>query len=131
MERSSAPHQHQPASQLALVISLALSSRRRRRAWVDARYARVPLREKDAGTKLEVLYAAYAMCAPAVHAKVLGRNTFAKMLNAVFPNVGPHRNKESTVTSMYLLRCEKKKGVFTLLKKTKGPRVPGTTGPAR
>ena len=49
------------------------------RAWVDARYVHVPLREKDGGTKLTVLYAAYAASSPPVHAKVLGRNTFAKM----------------------------------------------------
>jgi hypothetical protein len=40
------------------------------RAWVDARYTRVPLREKDTGTKLTVLYAAYTLAAPQVHARV-------------------------------------------------------------
>jgi hypothetical protein len=33
----------------------------------------VPLREKDTGTKLEALYAAYAAASPPVHAKVLGQ----------------------------------------------------------
>ncbi len=74
------------------------------RAWVDARYTRVPLREKDSGTKLEVLYAAYTLAAPPVHAKVLGKILFGKMLNAVFPNIGPHRNTTNTVCSIYLVR---------------------------
>ncbi len=45
-----------------------------------------------------------AACAPPVHAKVLGRNTFAKMLGAAYPNVGPHRNSANTVSGLYLLR---------------------------
>ena len=49
----------------------------------------MPLRENDSGTKLEALYATYASCAPPVHTKVLGRNTFAQMLNAVYTNIGP------------------------------------------
>jgi hypothetical protein len=44
----------------------------------------VPLREKDAGTKLERLYAAYITMAPPVHTKALGKTPFGKMLNAVF-----------------------------------------------
>ena len=74
------------------------------RAWVEEHYTHVPLREKDTGTKLEALYSAYATMVPSVHAKALGRNKFAAMLNSVYPNVGPHRNKENTVTSLYLLR---------------------------
>ena len=75
----------------------------RLREWVEERFTHVPLREKNNGTKLEVLYAAYTLTAPPVHAKLLGMNTFAKMLDAVFPNVGPHRDP---VTGMlvYLLR---------------------------
>jgi hypothetical protein len=38
-------------------------------------YAHVPLREKDAGTKLD---APYTTTAPHVHTKVLGRGTFAQ-----------------------------------------------------
>jgi hypothetical protein len=74
------------------------------RAWVEEHYSRMPLREKDNGTKLEALYASYTAEVPAVHQKALGRNKFAAMLNAVYPNIGPHRNKENTVTSLYLLR---------------------------
>ena len=74
------------------------------RAWVDESYTHVPLREKDTGTKLEVLYAAYTLAAPPVHAKVLGKILFGKMLNAVFPNIGPHKNSTHTATGFYLLR---------------------------
>jgi hypothetical protein len=35
---------------------------------------------------------------------MLGRNTFAKMLNTVYPNVGPHNNTTNTVSGIYLLR---------------------------
>jgi hypothetical protein len=73
------------------------------RTWVEDNYAHVPLREKDTGTKLEVLYAAYTLAAPPVHAKVLGKILFGKMLNAVFPHVGPHKNTASSA-SLYLLR---------------------------
>ena len=74
------------------------------REWVEANYTRISLREKDNGTKLEALYSAYASAAPPVHARLLGKILFAKMLNAVFPNVGPHRNGACTVSGLYLLR---------------------------
>jgi hypothetical protein len=75
------------------------------REWVEARYTHLPLREKDSGTKLEDLYAAYAASSPPVHIRMLGRNKFAKRCSAPSsPPIGPHRNKENTVTSMYLLR---------------------------
>ena len=73
------------------------------RAWVENNFTHVPLREKDTGTKLEVLYAAYMTCVPPVHAKVLGRNKFAQMLSSVYAHIGPHKNKTSTVF-LYLLR---------------------------
>jgi hypothetical protein len=73
------------------------------RTWVEESYTHVPLREKDSGTKLEALYAAYTTAVPPVHSKMLGRNTFAKTLNAVYPNIGPHRNTTNT-GCMYLLR---------------------------
>ena len=73
------------------------------RAWVEEHYTHVPLREKDTGAKLEALYAAYTTAAPPVHTKQLGRNTFAKMLNEVYPNIGPHRNTNSSAW-VYLLR---------------------------
>ena len=71
---------------------------------MEENYAHVPLREKDGGTKLEALYAAYMMCAPPVHQKVLGRNKFAQMLSSVYRDIGPHRNSASTVSGIYLLR---------------------------
>ena len=74
------------------------------RAWVEEHYSHVPLREKDTGTKLEALYTAYASSVPAVHAKVLGKILFAKLLNAVYPNIGPHKNTNHTANGLYLLR---------------------------
>jgi hypothetical protein len=74
------------------------------RAWVEESFAHVPLREKDTGTKLDVLYASYVAASPPVHSKVIGKILFGKMLNAVFPNVGPHKNAQSTVSGIYLLR---------------------------
>ena len=74
------------------------------RAWVEAHYTHVPLCEKDKGTKLEALYAAYASAAPPVHAKVMGRNNFAKMLGAVYAGIGPHKSARGTVGGLYLLR---------------------------
>ena len=74
------------------------------RKWVDERYVHIALKEKDTGTKLEALYAAYTTAAPPVHAKLLGRNKFARMLNAVYPNIGPHKNGARTVGGLYLLR---------------------------
>jgi hypothetical protein len=74
------------------------------RAWVEEQYTRVPLREKDSGTKLEALYSAYATASPPVHARLLGKTTFGKMLNAVYPHVGPYKNRARTVSGLYLLR---------------------------
>ena len=73
------------------------------RSWVESSYTHVPLREKDTGSKLEILYVAYTTCVPPVHAKVLGKILFAKMLNAVYPNIGPHKNTTSS-GFMYLLK---------------------------
>jgi hypothetical protein len=74
------------------------------RAWVEEHYTHVALCEKDKGTKLEALYAAYATAAPPVHAKVMGRNNFAKMLGAVYAGIGPHKSARGTVGGLYLLR---------------------------
>ena len=74
------------------------------REWVEERYTHLQLREKDTGTKLEALYAAYTLAAPPVHAKALGRNKFAQMLSSVYPGIGPHRNTEGTVKGLYLVR---------------------------
>jgi hypothetical protein len=73
------------------------------RAWVDANYALVPLKEKDSGTKLEALYAAYTAASPPVHPKVLGRNLFAKMLEHIYPGIGAHRGNDGS-RGIYLLR---------------------------
>ena len=109
---ASAPAQHaRPVLQAPLaqhareqpVSAVPVSPEDRLRAWVEEHYTHVPLREKDKGTKLEPLYTAYATSAPPVHAKPLGKILFAKMLNSVFPNIGPHKNTTSTAF-VYLLR---------------------------
>jgi hypothetical protein len=79
------------------------SPEERLRAWVDANYTRIPLREKDSGTKLEALHGAYIASAPPVHQKVLGRNLFAKMLEQVYPGIGAHRGHDGS-RGIYLLR---------------------------
>jgi hypothetical protein len=76
----------------------------RLRDWVEENYTHIPLREKDTGTKLEALFGAYTTATPPVHQKLLGRNKFTAMLSAVYVGIGPHRNKENTVKSMYLVR---------------------------
>jgi hypothetical protein len=73
------------------------------RAWVEEHYTRIPLREKDTGTKLSTLYEAYTTAVPPVHARALGKTTFGRMLNTIYPNIGPHKNSASTVF-LYLLR---------------------------
>ena len=53
------------------------SAQDRLRAWVEANYTHVPLREKDTGTKLDVLYSAYTgytAANPPVHQKPLGED---------------------------------------------------------
>jgi hypothetical protein len=74
------------------------------RAWVEEHYTHVPLREKDMGTKLEALFAAYTSATPPVHQKPLGRNKFAHMLSSVYAGIGPHRNTEGTNRGLYLVR---------------------------
>ena len=74
------------------------------RAWVEENYSHVPLREKDSGTKLEALYASYTTAVPPIHQKVLGKILFGKMLNALYQNIGPHRNSAGTVSGLYLIR---------------------------
>jgi hypothetical protein len=98
---------------LALVVPSAVPSasaeavhpspEERLRAWVDANYTRIPLREKDSGTKLEALHGAYIASAPPVHQKVLGRNLFAKMLEHIYPGIGAHRGHDGS-RGIYLLR---------------------------
>jgi hypothetical protein len=74
------------------------------RAWVEEHYTHVPLREKDSGTKLETIYAAYTTAVPPVHAKMMGRNNFAKVLGATYHGIGPHKSTKGTVGGLYLLR---------------------------
>jgi hypothetical protein len=76
----------------------------RLRAWVESNYTHVPLREKDTGTKLEALFGVYTSATPPVHQKLLGKTTFGKMLSAVYPGIGPHKNGAGTVSGLYLLR---------------------------
>jgi hypothetical protein len=73
------------------------------RAWVEEHYSHVPLREKDSGTKLEVLHTAYASAIPPVHAKILGKILFAKLLDSAYPGVGPHRGSDGS-KGIFLLR---------------------------
>ena len=73
------------------------------RVWVEENYTHVPLREKDTGSKLDALYTAYTTCVPPIHAKLLGKILFGKMLNAIYPNIGPHRDTCSSMW-IYLLR---------------------------
>lgn len=74
------------------------------RDWIELNYTRIPLREKDTGTKLSVLYSACASANPPVHLRLLGRNTFAAMMSSVFANIGPYRNTANTIKSIYLVR---------------------------
>ena len=73
------------------------------RAWVEEHYVHVPLRMKDTGIKLETLYVAYTTCVPPIHQRILGKILFGKMLNAVYPNIGPHRTSTGAA-EVYLLR---------------------------
>ena len=73
------------------------------RAWVDANYTLVPLKEKDSGSKLDALFGAYTAASPPVHAKPLGKILFAKMLSAAYAGIGPHRTTAGTA-QVYLLR---------------------------
>jgi hypothetical protein len=73
----------------------------RLRAWVESKYTHLPLREKDAGTKLDKLHGEYARSG--VHARPLGKIKFAQMLSAVYPGIGPHKNSTGSA-HVYLLR---------------------------
>ena len=84
-------------------VAAALTPEGKLRAWVDANYAPVPIKEKDSGSKLDALYSAYFAAAPPVHAKPLGKILFAKMLTSVCAGVGPHKNSTGSA-HVYLLR---------------------------
>ena len=81
-----------PFAPLAAPLAAPVSPEDKLRAWVEANYTRIPLRENDSGSKLEALYASYVSATPPVHAKLLGRILFAKLLSAFYPNIGPHKN---------------------------------------
>ena len=100
--RTNAVHVAPPAS-AAGRAPVVVAPEEKLRAWVEAHYTRVPLREKDTGTKLERIYTAYTTCVPPVHASVLGRNTFAHMLESTYVGIGPHRGSDGC-KGIYLLR---------------------------
>ena len=83
---------------------VAVAAEEKLRTWVESNYTKVPLKEKDTGTKLNALFSAYASATPPVHQKLLGKTTFGKMLGAVYPGIGPHKNGANTVNGLYLLR---------------------------
>ena len=85
-------------------LAVSWDEKDRLRSWVESNYTHLTLREKDSGTKLDVLYSAYTAASPPVHQKSLGRNKFAQLLSAVYPGIGPHKNTSSTVSGLYLLR---------------------------
>jgi hypothetical protein len=62
--RSASADQSPPVAAFA-ATAVHPSPEERLRAWVDANYTRIPLREKDSGTKLEALHGAYIASAPA------------------------------------------------------------------
>ena len=72
--------------------------------WIEEHYTLVLMCEKDSGTKLEALYGAYTSATPPVHSKILGRNTFARMIGAAYAGIGPHKSTKGTVGGLYLLR---------------------------
>ena len=85
-------------------LAVSWDEKDRLRSWVESNYTKVPLKEKDTGTKLEVLFSAYASATPPVHVKQLGKIKLAQMLSAVYPGIGPHRNGAGTASGIYLLR---------------------------
>jgi hypothetical protein len=64
------------------------------RAWVEENYTHVPLRDKD--------QARCSLCrihwgtVPPVHVGALGKNSLARMLEASFKGIGPHRGSDGT-----------------------------------
>ncbi len=92
-----------PYHAAAAAQAVSLTPESKLRAWVDAQYARVPLREKDTGTKLEHLYSAYMTCVPPVHTRLLGKILFAKMLCELYTGIGPHRGTDGS-KGLFLVR---------------------------
>jgi hypothetical protein len=102
------PMAHQEPVQLAhgaaRVAGGSASAEQQLRMWVESNYTHIPLRAKDTGTKLERLFASYTSAAPPVHQRQLGKILFCKMLQVIYPGIGPHKNAASTVSGLYLLR---------------------------
>jgi hypothetical protein len=94
----------QPTAPLATLSRFVETPEAKLRAWVEGNYVRVPLRDKDSGTKLEALFGAYTAAVPPVHTPLLGRNKFAAMLCEIRPDIGPHKSKNGNVGGLYLLR---------------------------
>jgi hypothetical protein len=92
-----------PTAPMAATAPTAATAEAKLRAWVEAHYEHVPRREKGRGTKLEAIYAAYTTAQPPVHARVLGKILFAKLLDSVYPGVGPHRGSDGS-KGIFLLR---------------------------
>ena len=46
----------------------------------------------------------YTTSVPPIHHRILGKILFGKMLSAVYPNIGPHKNMNHTASGLYLLR---------------------------
>jgi hypothetical protein len=94
----------QLAHAAARVAGVSVSAEQQLRSWVESNYTHIPLRAKDTGTKLERLFASYTSAAPPVHQRQLGKILFCKMLQGIYPGIGPHKNAASTVSGLYLLR---------------------------
>jgi hypothetical protein len=84
------------------LVAFALKAYEKKKKQLPPYHAAV--RARRCGASLEALYASYTTGEPPVHSKLLGKILFAKMLNVVYPNIGPHKNTNHTVTGMYLLR---------------------------
>ena len=99
-----APPSRAQSGRLQRTGEAAQTDASRLRSWVESKYTHIAYREKDTGTKLEALHAAYTAANPPVHQRPLGKIKFAQMLSAVYPGIGPHRNGANTVNGLYLLR---------------------------
>jgi hypothetical protein len=95
---------HAPVQRATRVAGVSVSAEQQLRSWVESNYTHIPLRAKDTGTKLDRLFASYTSAAPPVHQRQLGKILFCKMLQGIYPGIGPHKNAASTVSGLYLLR---------------------------
>ncbi len=72
-------------------------------AWVDETYTHVPLREKDTGTKLEVLYAAYTAAQPPGTRQGAGESPSLARCSTRSSRIRI-KNSTRTANRLYLLR---------------------------